>query len=245
MPTRPKNGENRLTAAKTPETKTIRVLIVDDSRLTRLSLRTALLAGGDKITPGQFELVGEAEDGEQAIAMVAEHHPDVVLMDMGMPVMDGVAATQAIRRDYPDTKVIMLTSHDAEQDVLDAFSSGATSYCLKETPPETLVQIIESTAGGACWIDPRVARFLVTRMQGQSVNAPAVASASLPGMPELTERECDVLRLITQGKNNAEIAEGLCISLNTVKTHLKNIFQKLEVDDRTGAALKAIKGRLV
>lgn len=216
----------------------IRVLVVDDSRLTRMSVKTTLNLAKDRI-----ELVGEAEEGQQAIEMTGRLSPEVVLMDIGMPIMDGVRATQAIKQQYPEVKVVMLTSHDDESDVLDAFSSGANSYCLKETPPEMLIHVILSTAHGACWIDPKIARIVMNQLQPSS-SRPA-ASEETGGFSLLTEREVDVLKLVTEGLNNAEISDKLCISMNTVKTHLKNIFQKLDVEDRTAAALKALRERII
>jgi len=230
-----------VTDADTPKVK---VMVVDDSRLTRLSVKTML-----KSAQQDIELVAEAEEGNQAIELVGKFHPDVVLMDIGMPVMDGVRATQAIKRQYPEVKVVMLTSHEDEDDVLDAFSSGANSYCLKETPPEMLVHVVLSTAHGACWIDPKIARIVMSQLQPSDRNYKNVEGdgqdEESPGFALLTEREVDVLKLVTKGLNNAEISERLCISMNTVKTHLKNIFQKLEVEDRTAAALKALKERIV
>lgn len=227
-----------MTDAGTPKVK---VLIVDDSRLTRISVKTTL-----KSAQGEIELVGEAEEGNQAIDLVGKLQPNVVLMDIGMPIMDGVRATQAIKKQFPDVKVVMLTSHEDEEDVLDAFSSGANSYCLKETPPDMLVHVILSTAHGACWIDPKIARIVMSQLQPMERNSiKNGASEESSGFAMLTEREIDVLKLVTQGLNNAEISDKLCISMNTVKTHLKNIFQKLEVEDRTAAALKALKERII
>jgi DNA-binding NarL/FixJ family response regulator len=226
-----------VTGVVTPK---VRVMVVDDSRLTRLSVKTML-----KSAHNEIELVGEAEEGHQAIEMVGKLMPDVVLMDIGMPIMDGVRATQAIKKQYPSVKVVMLTSHEEEDDVLDAFSSGANSYCLKETPPEMLVHVVLSTAHGACWIDPKIARIVMSQLQPSDRNSKIEAGEESIGIALLTEREVDVLKLVTKGLNNAEISEKLCISMNTVKTHLKNIFQKLEVEDRTAAALKALKERIV
>lgn len=215
-------------------------MVVDDSRLTRISIKTTLKAAQNEV-----ELVGEAEEGTQAIDMVGKLQPHVVLMDIGMPIMDGVRATQLIKKQFPDVKVVMLTSHEDEEDVLDAFNSGANSYCLKETPPDMLVHVILSTAHGACWIDPKIARIVMSQLQGERNGAKSEASEETSVLALLTDREIDVLKLVTQGLNNAEISERLCISMNTVKTHLKNIFQKLEVEDRTAAALKALKERII
>lgn len=226
-----------MTGVVTPK---VRVMVVDDSRLTRLSVKTML-----KSAQNEIELVGEAEEGHQAIEMVGKLMPDVVLMDIGMPIMDGVRATQAIKKQYPSVKVVMLTSHEEEDDVLDAFSSGANSYCLKETPQEMLVHVVLSTAHGACWIDPKIARIVMSQLQPSDRNSKIDPGEESIGIALLTEREVDVLKLVTKGLNNAEISEKLCISMNTVKTHLKNIFQKLEVEDRTAAALKALKERIV
>ncbi|MDX2084205.1 MAG: response regulator transcription factor [Candidatus Melainabacteria bacterium] len=223
------------------------VLIAEDSRLTRISLKTTIQQASDRLA-----LVGEAEDGAQAVSLAKTHRPQVVLMDIGMPVLDGIEATRQIRAECgSDVVVIMLTSHESEDDILDAFRSGANSYCLKDTTPEQLVEVILTSAAGGCYIDPRIARVVLSRMSHplttvvtqDASNTPA--TLSLPLEVPLTEREIEVLRLVSEGKNNHDIAESLCISLNTVKTHLKNIFQKLEVEDRTAAALKAIKEHLV
>lgn len=225
----------------------VKVLIVDDSRLTRVSIKTTL-----KSVQREIEFVGEAEEGQQAIELVSRVKPDVVLMDIGMPIMDGVKATQSIKKQFPNVKIVMLTSHEHETDVLDSFSSGANSYCLKDTPPEMLIHVILSTAHGACWIDPKIARIVMSQLQpadrsnmdnGSSLND--LADEKSGNFTLLTDREIDVLKLVTQGLNNAEISERLFISMNTVKTHLKNIFQKLEVEDRTAAAMKALRERII
>lgn len=226
----------------------IKVLIVDDSRLTRVNLRTSLFQVKDELL-----VIGEAEDGKEALLMVEQLRPDVVLMDIGMPIMDGIRATQMILKQFPASKVVMLTSHDSEPDVLEAFRSGAASYCLKETSPETLIQVIKTTAQGSCWIDPKIAKVVLSSLQptalsggigpGSQSRGAEMSGAGL--LIPLTEREVEVLTLITEGLNNTDIAERLSISLNTVKTHLKNIFQKLGVEDRTAAALKALKDRII
>jgi DNA-binding NarL/FixJ family response regulator len=226
--------------ASTTVSKRVRVLIVDDSRLSRVGVKTTL-----NIAKPQVELVGEAEEGTQAIELVGRLLPDVVLMDIGMPIMDGVRATQIIKKQFPDVKVVMLTSHEEEQDVLDAFHSGANSYCLKEIPPEMLIHVILSTAHGACWIDPKITRIVLDQLLNYRQEDSVCLPDEVTGFALLTDREIDVLKLVTQGLNNAEISDRLYISMNTVKTHLKNIFQKLEVEDRTAAALKAIKQRII
>jgi len=221
----------------------ISVVIVDDQPLARISLKATL-----NKHPELFYITGEAANGREAIALVQQHHTDAILMDIGMPVMDGIEATQQIRNINQDTKVIMLTTHEADSEILDAFRSGANSYCLKETSPETLVQVIQSTVQGASWIDPKIAQVVIKNSVQQSNpdalnlggNADAVDLIS-----PLTLREKEVLQLIAAGKNNTEITETLSLSMNTVKTHVKNIFMKLDVQDRTAAALKALRGQLI
>lgn len=218
---------------------TVRVLIVDDAPLVRTNLRLVLEKAGDR-----FHCVGEAETGEDCLSKLGVTRPDLVLMDIGMPLMDGITATRILRQRSPHTQVVMFTTHEAEAEILSAFGSGATSYCLKDNDPETLLQALETTAAGDCWIDPKIARVVLKSLP--PIRGEGVSTHGGVSMAEgLTERERDVLKLVTEGMNNTSIADRLCISLNTVKTHLKNIFQKLAVEDRTGAALKALKGGLV
>lgn len=227
-----------------PEIRPLRVLIVDDQKLVRASLKTTLARhGAPAIT-----LAGEAEEGREAVTLCARLKPDIILMDIGMPILDGIRATRAIRQHHAEVGIIMLTSHESDEDILDAFRAGANAYCLKDAPPETLITVIQRTAAGERWVDPKIAGVLIRH----SLAGASPPPSRPPEDPEdasafelLTEREIDVLRLIAVGKANAEIADTLVLSLNTIKTHLKSIYQKLGVEDRTGAALKAIRERII
>ncbi len=216
------------------EQKILKVLIVDDSKLTVLGLRTTINQADG------LSIAGESYDGRHAIKNAQELQPDIILMDIGMPVMDGIEATKAINQLNLPSKIIMLTSHDGKQDVLDAFSAGANSYCMKDVSPESLVSIIKTTFEGASWLDPQIARIVLEKFSDNSVET----SKSNEGV-RLTEREKEVLSEIADGCSNQVISNNLYISLNTVKTHIKNIFHKLEVDDRTKAAMKAVKENLL
>jgi len=214
--------------------KAIKVLIVDDSKLTIVGLKTTLKQFDD------IEIVGEANDGQIAIESAQKLKPDVILMDIGMPLMDGIKATKEIKKAGSNAKIIMLTSHETEQDVLDALSAGANSYCMKDVDPEILVAVVKSTYEGASWLDPRIAKIVLDKFVDKFGKF-----LKNDTMSDLTERELDVLNLIAKGCSNQEISNNLYISLNTVKTHIKNIFQKLEVEDRTQAAMKAVKEELI
>ncbi len=216
------------------EKKVVKVLIVDDSKLTIVGLKTTLKQFDD------IEIVGEANDGQIAIEATKELKPDVILMDIGMPLMDGIKATKEIKKSGSTTKIIMLTSHESEQDVLDALSAGANSYCMKDVDPEILIAVVKSTYEGASWLDPRIAKIVLDKFVDRFGKF-----LKNDSMSDLTEREIDVLNLIAKGCSNQEISDTLFISLNTVKTHIKNIFQKLEVEDRTQAAMKAVKEELI
>lgn len=216
------------------EKRKIRLLIADDSKLTVVGLKTTFKQYKD------IEVIGSAENGQQAIANVQELNPDVVLMDIGMPLLDGIQATKEIKKLNLDSKIIMLTSHDGDQEVLDALSAGAYSYCMKDIEPDMLVTVIKSTYNGASWLDPRIARIVLSNFNNGKEKQSKSQEAQL-----LTDREIEVLTLIAKGQSNAEISENLYISLNTVKTHIKNIFQKLEVEDRTQAAMVAMKKDII
>lgn len=216
------------------EKKSVKVLIVDDSKLTIVGLKTTLKQFDD------IEIVGEANDGQMALEIVPKLKPDVILMDIGMPIMDGIKTTKEIKKTGMSCKIIMLTSHESEQDVLDALAAGANSYCMKDVDPEILVAVVKSTYEGASWLDPRIAKIVLDKFVDRFGKFLKNESVS-----DLTEREVDVLNLIAKGYSNQGISDTLCISLNTVKTHIKNIFQKLEVEDRTQAAMKAVKEDLI
>ncbi|HZD56212.1 MAG TPA: response regulator transcription factor [Anaerolineales bacterium] len=206
---------------------TIRTLIVDDHSVVRQGLHMFL-----SLDP-EIEVVGEAANGAEAIEMVKSLRPDVVLMDLLMPVMDGISATQAIRRDYPETEVVALTSVLEDESVINAVRAGAIGYLLKDTQAEDLVKAIRAAAAGQVQLSPRAAERLMREIRA-------------PDSPEkLTERETEVLRLIALGKSNKEIASDLSVSETTVKTHVSNILMKLDLPSRTRAALYAVKIGLV
>jgi NarL family two-component system response regulator LiaR len=205
----------------------IRVLIADDHAIVRKGL-CALLA----TEPG-IEVVAEAEDGSQAVALVARTQPDVILMDLVMPGTDGLEATRNILAAQPQTRILVLTSFDGDDKVFPAIKAGALGYLLKDSGPEELIQAIQQVHDGESSIHPSVARKLLRQL--------ARPDEPASGIESLTEREVEVLRLVAQGQSNREIAEELTISEATVRTHVSNILGKLELCSRTQAALYALK----
>jgi len=205
----------------------IRILIADDHGMVRQGLRMYL-----KLDP-ELEIVGEAADGAEAVRLAHELKPDVVLMDLLMPVMDGITATDVIRRELPDTEVIALTSVLEDSAVVGAVRAGAIGYLLKDTSSDDLCQAIKAAAAGQVQLSPQAAAQLMHEMRTPE------------SLPALTERETDVLRLLAQGQSNKQISHNLSIGEKTVKTHVSNILNKLGVSSRTQAALHAVRIGLV
>jgi two-component system, NarL family, response regulator LiaR len=213
-------------------TTTISVLIADDHALVRRGIRAFLEAQPD------LEVCGEAATGREAVQLAAALVPDVVLMDLLMPDLDGVEATRQIRRASPHTQVIILTSYHEDEHIFPAIRAGALSYLLKDVFPEELAGTIRRAAVGEAVLNPRVAARLVQEVQGRRAE-----TANL--FAELSEREQEVLRLIANGLSNAEIAAQLVIGEKTVKSHVSNILSKLHLTDRTQAAVQAWRSGLV
>lgn len=204
----------------------IRVLVVDDHRVVRAGLETLLDVVAD------IELVGSAADGAQAIELAGTLRPDVVLMDLSMPVMDGVEATRRIMAAHPQTHIVVLTSFADQRRVIDAIDAGANGYILKDADSQTLLDAIRAAADGGVPLDPRVAPALLAQRRAQR-------------NVDLTDRELEVLRLVGQGLLNKQIARRLDISEKTVKTHLTSVFRRIGVTDRTQAALWAERNGIV
>lgn len=202
---------------------TIRVLVVDDHPPMRIGL-VALI----KSQPG-MDVVAEACDGEEAIEVYDDVRPDVVLMDLRMPGMGGVEAILAIRKKYPEARVIVLSTYDWDEDIHRAIQSGALSYLLKDMPIEDIASTVRAVYAGDTSLPRQVVQRLTERSQRE----------------QLTERERDVLESLIKGRSNKEIASSLCISEDTVKSHLKTLFAKLRVHDRTGAAIEGIRHGIV
>lgn len=217
----------------------IKVVIVEDYKLTRVGLRSAL---------NEYEhinVVGEAEDALRGLEIIKNTQPEVVLMDLGLPGMNGLEATQKVKEMLPNTKIIVLTSHDREEEVLAALGSGANAYCLKDISPMTLSVVIRNVADGACWLDPAIAKTALNLFpKPENLNLRNSGEVN-DARAQLTEREFEVLRLLVKGKSNTEIAKELIVSVHTAKAHVCSILQKLCVDDRVQAAVKAIKENII
>jgi DNA-binding NarL/FixJ family response regulator len=201
----------------------IRVMLVDDHPAFRKGL-AALIA-----TEDDLEVVAETGDGNEAIELFRRHKPDITLMDLRLPGMGGVEATIAIRKEFPDARVIVLTTFDMDEDIFRAMDSGAKSYLLKDTPEDELAMTIRAVHDGQEKLAPKLAERLAWRQN----------------RPELSQREMEVLQFLIRGRSNKEIASSLFITEDTVKAHLKTLFVKLEVQDRTDAAITAIRQGIV
>ncbi len=211
----------------------IRVLLADDQALFREGLRTLL-----SLQPG-LEVIGEAANGEEAVRLAEALHPDVVLMDLQMPLLDGVAATRQLRAALPACRVIVLTTFDDDDYVFEGLRAGAAGYLLKDTPSARLADAIRAAARGESFLEPSVAAKVVAEFTRLSAVSASVPPAAQPLAEPLSDRELEVVRLVAQGASNKEIAAALFLAEGTVKNHLTNILGKLGVADRTQAALKA------
>ena len=236
----------------------IRVALIEDHDLTRVGIRTALQQRDT------IEVVGDAANATDGLKLLQSTKPDVAIVDIGLPDFDGIELTQKFKKSIvaesdPDTKVLILTFQDNEEEVLAAFAAGADSYCMKDISFDQLLDVVKVTHEGNSWIDPAIARIVLKqartkesapeepKMEGKRVTIKAAEpefSHIIETYP-LTERELEVLELIVQGYSNAAIAEKLYITVGTVKTHVRNILNKLCADDRTQAAVLALRSGLV
>lgn len=208
---------------------TIRILLVDDQALFREGLRTLLSVWDD------LEVVAEAGNGEEAITAVSHHQPHVILMDLRMPILDGVAATRRIKQTHPTSQIIVLTTFDDDDTIFDGLRAGAIGYLLKDVSSQKLVEAIRAAARGESFLQPSVAAKVVAEFNRLTTPLPKPSELTEP----LSDRELEILQLVATGASNKEIATQLYIAEGTVKNHLTNILGKLGVRDRTQAALKA------
>ncbi len=211
----------------------VRVLLVDDQALFREALAT-LLGASEAI-----EVVGEAGDGDEALRRAVELVPDVVLMDLRMPVLDGIAATQRLRLEQPGVRVIALTTFDDDEDVFAALRAGAVGYLLKDVSSARLLEAVLAASRNESVLQPSVAAKVVARLAGQLRDDVPDVTRPQPLVVPLSERERDVLRLLAAGRSNREMASALFLAEGTVKNHITNVLAKLGVRDRTQAALRA------
>lgn len=226
------------------EDKDIRILLVEDHTMTRMGLQL-VLEHSDGVT-----LIAEAEDGLKAVSAAQNHIPDVILMDIGLPVIDGIEATKRIKDAGINSNILIFTSRDSENDVFAALGAGADGYIMKGATPEQLISAIKAVNDGTAWLDPAIAKMVLRNV---SQKAPATISESIQvkdgvkhvSYAGLTDRELEVLGLIVEGLSNPQIAERLFISRATAKAHVHSILQKLCVDDRTQAAVTAMREGLV
>jgi DNA-binding NarL/FixJ family response regulator len=235
----------------------IRVVLIEDHDLTRIGLRTSLMQCAD------IDLVAEAGNGLDGLKLLQQLKPDLAIVDIGLPELDGIEVTRRLKQSESEagesgsgtarTKVLILTLQDEQEAVLAAFGAGADSYCMKDITFDHLVEAVKTTYSGNSWIDPAIARIVLNQVQTPDSNGDATVSIQATSPEDqqllescpLTDRELEVLQLIVDGCSNSEIAERLFITVGTVKTHVRNILNKLCADDRTQAAVRALRSGLV
>jgi DNA-binding NarL/FixJ family response regulator len=219
-----------MSSTKAPNESLSRILIVEDDPVMQLGLEQFF-----EEYP-QYQIVGTAADGYLGVEAAIEFQPDMVVMDIGLPQLDGIAATQQIKSKLPNVRVVMLTSHRNETETIAALASGAEAFCIKGTSLEQLIVAISAAQQGATYLDPQIARNIIEHLK------PPTPSSNIS---RLSSRELEVLKLIVEGRSNPEIATELYMSLSTVKTHIRSIMNKLSVDDRVQAAVVALRNGLI
>lgn len=237
------------------ELKKTKLMLVEDHVLARIGLKVSL----EKYP--NLEIIAETASGKEAIELASIKKPDLIIMDIGLIELDGIEATKKIKEANPNIKVIMLTSHESEREIIASLASGADGYCLKDTAPDQLYTAIQSVYEGNAWLSSHVAEKVLRNFYGKEISQikqsdfakgltavdekkTTKSVSQIPIVP-LSERELEVLKLIVDGKSNQEIGEKLFVTLATVKTHVRSILNKLSVDDRTQAAVKAMREGLV
>lgn len=237
------------------ELKKTKLMLVEDHVLARIGLKVSL----EKYP--NLEIIAETASGKEAIELASTKKPDLIIMDIGLIELDGIEATKKIKEANPNIKVIMLTSHESEREIIASLASGADGYCLKDTAPDQLYTAIQSVYEGNAWLSSHVAEKVLRNFYGKEISQikqsdfakgltavdekkTTKSVSQIPIVP-LSDRELEVLKLIVDGKSNQEIGEKLFVTLATVKTHVRSILNKLSVDDRTQAAVKAMREGLV
>lgn len=230
----------------------ISVALVEDHDLTRMGLRAAFRQAG-------LRFLGEAENGEKGLSLIKEMRPDVAIVDVGLPDIDGIEMIQRLKKETPnsETRILMLTMHDSEKAVLAAFAAGADSYCTKEIETKDLITAIQETQAGNSWIDPSIASLVLSQVKPAApasdnftrktveIRAVEAEYEQIIEAYPLTNRELEILECIVSGCSNAQIAEKLFVTVGTVKTHVRNILNKLGASDRTQAAVRALRSGLI
>lgn len=223
--------------------KSVKVLLVEDHKMVRLGLSLVFENAED------ISLIGEADNGKKGVELALKLNPDVVLMDIGLPEMDGIQATALIKKSNPNIKVLIFTSRESEDDVFDSLSAGADGYIMKGANEEQMISAIKAIAEGTAWLDPAIARLVLSNVKRQTFTSAGDNSAAVNKNAKntygLTDREIEVLALIVEGLNNAEIAKRLVITLSTAKAHVHSILQKLYCTNRTQATIQAVKEGLI
>jgi DNA-binding NarL/FixJ family response regulator len=209
--------------------RVLTVVLVEDHALTRAGLKTALDAAGD------LRVVAEADDGPSGLAAIEEHQPDVAVVDLGLPGLDGIEVTRRARLIAPRTRIAILTVQDLDTEIHAALAAGADAYSLKTSPPDRIVAAIRTAAEGGAYFDSRIAHVVLGRLTSEASSRRSEIESPL------SPRETEILRMISEGRGNAEIAEALFIGLGTVKGHIRDILEKLAAADRTQAAVVALR----
>jgi DNA-binding NarL/FixJ family response regulator len=213
-----------------PSLPSIKILIVEDDQMMQLGLEQAF----SKYP--QLEIVEQVDDGYLGVQAAIKHQPDLIIMDIGLPRLDGIAAAKKIREKLPTVKIVMLTSHTIQTEVIAALAAGADAYCVKGAKVERLINAIAVVQDGATYLDPQIAKLVVENLKPPTPNH---------HIGNLSEREIEILELIVEGKSNPQIAKTLHLSPNTIKTHVRSIMNKLTVNDRVQAAVVALRSGLV